>query len=1774
MRPLVVLLAVFALFALAQASVSCEVGVNRLSRECGCFDAGQLDVEVGCRIFDSPFACGFNESTGSCGFLVQGTGESFESVPEVSLAADGSTARSCNVSPSSVELRRGGQAGVSITCFDGSFDYSTWKPTGSVTACPNVSWSSLPSLGVFSPSLSERNGSALLSTVFKASLSAEPGVYYSGLQARFSTDADYYCHAHLTVLQPQGILLPDLVVESVVPDDVFYSRFDVNGDSRVDRTDMWLVVNSTINARPSCLDFGGVAKCDFNGDWTVNIGDLGLFTRNVFVFRRFSESGGPVNVSVKNIGLAPANASKLRYRFSKHDGGLQADGTSFVPSVPAGGFYSSRILLPQLQLGEGEYVLDVFLDSDVENVELSKANNSLSAKFNVSAGAVPPQRPDLVVVNITPLMPFLVTGGTLLVEVKNVGQGDSPVWYLGGSVWKWGGATAFSFDEKVKALSASESTVVSVSVPSLNYSWLGLGLYAVEVTANTGWYGSGMPVESNANNNKMFTTFNVSLPAQFSGPDLVVENLSVAFNESRVYANFTVKNSGTAASNASALLFQVLDKQGVVLKDSEFAVPALSAGQWRALSLDFVLFGGNYSLRVSADYRESNAELNELNNNASTLFTVAGSAPLPDLVVERLLAGAESINVTVKNVGSVASNASMLRYTISNDASVLEGGGRTVLELSPGSNSSLTVSIPRFAASFYYFNVSLDFDQKNVELNESNNNASLRFSILPDTRVGFGLHSLRLFDAVLVNGFTYNFSDRTPSTAAFRVTSSQGVVCELHSPACVYSAGVETAENVGLKGITGVSLFVVSLDVSSPTFNFQSYSPSTPTPFATPTPVVLKADLVPLNASLASDDASLGIARFNASFSNVGGASAAAGFSVSVQFLDALRNPVGAASVAQVSSLAANGNSSVELPLRYNSINRSSVRFVRVGVDVGSVVSESLESNNVADFAFSFTGRTARRSDAYTDRTVFIVSDVDWKTVLKLVPVSTWWEGAVLKKHPLLVFHEEANSFDADSLIYFLQQYRPDRIYVVGQTPQDFDRLLVAAEPVGAGVQQSAVVRLSGDDASLLGFWGAFDSNVSVREGEFSFNEVSLSLSSALLENGTYPRSQPVVGYKYYPSNASLEVSVVQAYGVDGFVNVSLPIGAVVQSRLYEVELTTSGDYDFAGVEFAGTFKAVPIRSRSFRAVFKPSAPTQVLKILLRGDSPDSSPVTRTLSINSVVVTEIDLGAYPNALTAAQASALDNLPLVFSTAGPDREQERIALEQRLSGRLDSSKVMMLNPFDLDSSLSSPAQGFTPEKSSGEVVRTFFKDSLIAPVLSAAKKEPMLFVYPVSPEDGREQFIRRSSTLSSKQYLTIFGSPNAIPALVQEVFSADAFVYPDLNKDGFPELMAGRVYGISLSDVSSYVARVLFADRLEKVQDFSVLLNFNDDWNGAVIPQKTIAKTAQQVLTQAGAQSRSFFTDEDASTITPDKLLNRFYVNYLNHGSATWTGFEWWSGMRDKWLKPSVLLVTACSSCAFESLALDRYKLVCAQALRKGVLAHFGSVQESFVGDHPSTTLPEMLVEGKTLGEVIKYYATLIRSRSDVGYLQLLGDPTISIQDVRSQPLQNTLTLPVISSTQGASPNQGLYRTTATVPQLPVNVFVRMRSKLPSVSNADSDYAQTPAGKLLDNQFAAYNYTVPESGSNVFSQYLYLPFEFDGDYEPVQGAITRAGGQPELFSFSCLDESYCRASGNTDAFSIYRHKKEGRWIATIQRSGNSAFTSSVPVEEMWVDWRLA
>lgn len=158
-------------------------------------------------------------------------------------------------------------------------------------------------------------------------------------------------------------------------------------------------------------------------------------------------------------------------------------------------------------------------------------------------------------------------------------------------------------------------------------------------------------------------------------------------------------------------------------------------------------------------------------------------------------------------------------------------------------------------------------------------------------------------------------------------------------------------------------------------------------------------------------------------------------------------------------------------------------------------------------------GPNKKIESLYSDKKVFLVSDMDWKEFLPFVPVTTWTGDENCKKgygtptdvcvYPTFVYHEEyileGNRFDIDSIIDFMQKYFPSKVTIIGDTLNKLDNLLVSSPSsgddlsvdqienpwgsppnLGAGLSVDQIEKINSND--YLFYWESFDKIVYVED--------------------------------------------------------------------------------------------------------------------------------------------------------------------------------------------------------------------------------------------------------------------------------------------------------------------------------------------------------------------------------------------------------------------------------------------------------------------------------------------------------------------------------------------------------------------------------------------------------------------------------------------------------------------------------------------------------------------
>ena len=346
------------------------------------------------------------------------------------------------------------------------------------------------------------------------------------------------------------------------------------------------------------------------------------------------------------------------------------------------------------------------------------------------------------------------------------------------------------------------------------------------------------------------------------------------------------------------------------------------------------------------------------------------------------------------------------------------------------------------------------------------------------------------------------------------------------------------------------------------------------------------------------------------------------------------------------------------------------------------------------------------------------------------------------------------------------------------------------------------------------------------------------------------------------------------------------------------------------------------------------------------------------------------------------------------------------LKQKYAVETNTDKVIIVNPDDLDIKVE---EVFYPERTLEMINNIYGKTSLAAPLLASAKHELILSTSSIDYEmvdsfieseiDGLDNIIN---------YLTIIASPDAIPMVKwmiensEEGYSREGWeeldnhIYSDINGDYFQDIAAGRIYGITLSDVSSYLARVLFYNDLDHSEDFALL------WAPDQISGLKEGKSIEILLSEMGFNNKSIYVrnmDGPDSFQPSIDFSNKFYLNYIDHGGPNGGTYKFSTydlNDEDVYLDSTIVLSAACLTCSYQR-AYSKGDLFCTNIIRRGGIAYIGAIEAAFASRISIYFLQE-LANNNDLGNAFMNYRNKIILDTSIlydPYYILLGDPTFN-----------------------------------------------------------------------------------------------------------------------------------------------------------------------------------
>ena len=263
------------------------------------------------------------------------------------------------------------------------------------------------------------------------------------------------------------------------------------------------------------------------------------------------------------------------------------------------------------------------------------------------------------------------------------------------------------------------------------------------------------------------------------------------------------------------------------------------------------------------------------------------------------------------------------------------------------------------------------------------------------------------------------------------------------------------------------------------------------------------------------------------------------------------------------------------------------------------------------------------------------------------------------------------------------------------------------------------------------------------------------------------------------------------------------------------------------------------------------------------------------------------------------------------------------------------------------------------------------------------------------------------------YLTIFGAPNVIPS--QELMSKsksyvfyralDQSKYGDISlNDNQPDLAVGRIQGITLSDVSSYLARDIFYNQFEKTNNLLFTAKPLSAGIGGAYSIDDVNNWTKE-FTNIGYNARCSIVPE---SYVPEPDLICSVVNEVSYWSGLYKnneevgyidhGLPYKAGMHSSdlpYLTNTVMYTHACSTCETYDA-----KSFCNNFIRKGGLGFMGAVAVSYSSDKTLYKFITYLHKDKfSLGQSLSkaYFGQSFASHM----YTLIGDPTLNLNPVHT-----------------------------------------------------------------------------------------------------------------------------------------------------------------------------
>jgi hypothetical protein len=420
-------------------------------------------------------------------------------------------------------------------------------------------------------------------------------------------------------------------------------------------------------------------------------------------------------------------------------------------------------------------------------------------------------------------------------------------------------------------------------------------------------------------------------------------------------------------------------------------------------------------------------------------------------------------------------------------------------------------------------------------------------------------------------------------------------------------------------------------------------------------------------------------------------------------------------------------------------------------------------------------------------------------------------------------------------------------------------------------------------------------------------------------------------------------------------------------------------------------------------------------------------------------------------------------------AGPRTAAElRARASEALPGTID--RVVLASHADLEDGVDVPA-GYVVEYGP-PLERIGAAFSLAAPYLAAARRA-LLLTTAETEADGVDAALEAAlaALAVAPRYLAIVAAPTAIPMAIlrpdepgalwgyhfetdMTAYASDGAGVPDglgfLGDDQFADAATGRILGVTVTDVSAYVARELYADALVGERTGKAVLDDDGGIDHVHVNDRLAAMFEASGWTTAYNRWGTLGNRDYAAA-----AAIAFAGHGYEEGTAGFLTTERLRRIRD--LFPAVVYLSACLTCNYQPASAP--DLFCSHLVRygaTGVIAAVGYGNDENKLHH----WLGLLLEGKTIGDAFR---DMRMEWHDLWYYDFMN-PLLLIGDPLFRPSLDPVDeswFPSSTVTAGEDAGRWQVRIVVEEPLDPTQTYLMRPPLMPGTEAADSGLFGVP-----------------------------------------------------------------------------------------------------------------